>query len=232
MLGLLEIFYAPGKVFETIREKRIFIWALLANLLVLAGVYYYSVSQIGASNIARRQMETSRFAAQMPAEQKEKAIADADQPSRLVIGAVSTVVIVGIVFLVIALLYMAIAGMSGGPIKFSQALGTESYAAWPFTVLTAIVSIVVIMMAPDKTELDPQHLLAFNVGAFLDKATTSKFLYNFASSIDVIRLAGVVFAAWGLSIVAKIAFGKSLTGLLLVWFVFSLIGAGLASLFM
>jgi hypothetical protein len=231
MLGLLEIFYAPGKVFETIREKRIFIWALLANIVVISGVYYYSVSQIGNGNITRRTLESSRLASQMPAEAKEKAIADADQPSAVYRGAGFAAVGVAVVFVIIALLNMAVAGVSGGPIKFTQALGVESYSAWPFTLLTAILSVVVIAMAADKTELDPQHLLAFNVGAFLDKNTASKFLYNFASSIDVLRLAGTVFAAWGLSIVAKISFGKSLTGLLLIWFVFSLLGAGIASIF-
>jgi hypothetical protein len=232
MLGLIEIFYAPAKVFEYVREKRAFVWALLANMILFAGMNYYATNAIGAGNIARQQFENSKFAANMPAEQKEQAIAAAEQPTRKAIVTASVFLVVGIMMLFFALLYMAIAGVSGGPIKFTQALGAVTYSAWPFTVLTVILSIVIIMMAADKSELDPQHLLAFNVGAFLEKNSPTKFLYSFASSIDVLRLAGVAFSAWGLSIVAKISFGKSLTGMLLLWLIASLIGAGAASLFM
>jgi hypothetical protein len=224
MLGLIEIFYAPGKVFDYVREKRAFLWALLANIVLFGGMYFYTVNAIGASNITRRALESSRFAGQMPPDVKEKSIADSDLPAKKIQNAVGTAVFVGVVFVITALLYMAIAGASSSPIKFTQALGTASYAAWPIGVLTTILTVVVITLAADKTELDPQYLLAFNAGALLDRATASKTVYKIASDIDLLAFAQIALSAFGLSKVARIAFSKALIGTILVWVLYSLLG--------
>jgi hypothetical protein len=231
MAALVQIFYQPGKVFEYVREKRAWVIALIANMILLAAFTGVVQEGIGMSNIARQQMETSSFAKNLSAEQKEQAIAQADTTSRKVIGIVITGVAIGVVMSIYALLFMAIAGMSGGPIKFSQALGTACYASWPFSVVTAVLSLVVLFVSADRSELDPQHLLAFNVGAFLDKATTAKPLYALASSFDVLILAQMFFAAWGLSLVAKISFGKSIGGMIVIFIFMTALRMGLSLIF-
>jgi hypothetical protein len=115
--------------------------------------------------------------------------------------------------------------------RFPQALGTVFYAAWPFTVLRFLLSAIVIMMAANKADLDPQHLLAFNAGAFLDKATTAKPLYSLASAFDLFMFAQIALAAFGLSRVALISFTKAVVGLGLVWLIFTLIAMGLSLVF-
>ena len=226
MAGLIEIFYQPRKVFEYVREQRAWLIALVANLLLMT-IYLTGVQQaIGPTNVARQQIEGSSFAKNMSAEDKEKAIAAADTPTRRLIGIVSTPIVIAVIMAIFALLYMAIAGMSGGPIKFSQAMGTANYAAWPFNIITALLSSIVVFMSADRSELDFQHLLAFNAGAFMDKATTSKPLYALASSFDILILAQMAFAAWGLSIVAKISFGKAMAGLIVIWLAITAIRMG------
>jgi Yip1 domain len=226
MTGLIQIFYQPGKVFEYVREQRAWVVALIANLLLMTIFLAVVQEAIGYTNIARQQIENSSFTKNMTADQKEQAIAAADTPTRKMIGTVAAPVVIAVIMIIFALLYMAIAGMSGGPIKFPQAMGTVSYSAWPFNIITVLLSSVVVFISADRTILDPQHLLAFNVGAFLDKATTSKPLYALASSFDVLMLAQMAFAAWGLSIVAKITFGKAIAGLIVIWIAITVLRIG------
>jgi hypothetical protein len=224
MMELIQVFYEPGKVFDRVREQRIWVVALLAIVIATAAMYAYSVQQIGGSNIQRHAVENSKMMSNIPQDKKDEMIANADTTKSKVIGDVATGVVVGIIMLVLAALFMAIAGVSGQPIKFTQAIGTVCYSAWPFTILTIVLSIAVISMAQDKSELDPRSLLFFNLGAALDKATTNKSLFALAQSIDLLRFAQIAFSAWALAKVAKIPFSRALTGQILIWVVFTLLG--------
>ena len=231
MKGLIEIFYAPGKVFDYVRERRAWLIPFLAGLVLFGAMYSYTVEQIGAGNITRHAFENSKFAANMTAEQKETAIAQADTPAGKGRTLAFTVVGYVVVTLVFALLFLAIAGVGGGPIKFSQALGTVAYSGWPIAVVRSILTVLVISLATDKSDLDPQRLLAFNAGAFLDKATTAKPLFALASAFDIITFAQMALAAYGLSKVARISMTKALTGIVLIWIVFTVLGMGLSLIF-
>ena len=230
MKGLIAVFYEPGKVFDYVREHRAWVVAFFAGLILFAASLAYIYQEIGAGNITRHSLDESRFAAQMTPEQKAQAVAQADTTAGKARNIAFACVGYAVVMMVFGLLFMAIAGASGHGIKFSQAMGTVSYSSWPFSVLRFILSIVVIAMAADKTELDPQHLLAFNLGAFLDKATTAKPLYALGSAFDLFTFAQMALAAFGLSKVAQISFTKALVGMILIWVVFTLIGMGFSLL--
>jgi hypothetical protein len=231
MKGLIEVFYEPGKVFDYVRERGAWVVAFVAGLILFVCMLTYIYQAIGAGNITRHALDESKFAAQMTPEMKDAAAAKADTTAGKIqnIG-VATVGYI-IVMLVFALLFMGIAAMSSGKLRFPQALGTVAYSAWPFAVLKTILSAVVIMMAADRANLDAQHLLAFNAGAFMEKATTAKPLYALATAFDLITFAQIALAAYGLSKVAVISFTKALVGLGLVWVLFTLIAMGLSLVF-
>lgn len=231
MAELIQIFYQPGKVFEFVRERRAWVFALLANILLAVGFTVVMYQEIGATNMARTNIEGSSRAKSLTPEEIDRQVAVADTPLVKGITYGSVAIGTGVVMVISALLYMAIAGMSGGPIKFTQALGAASYATWPFTVITVLFSCLVIFISSDRAGLDAQHLLATNVGAFLDKATTGKALFSLASSIDVLILGQSAFAAWGLAIVAKIPFGRALGGMLAIWALWTVVKMGLALVF-
>jgi len=231
MMQLIQMFYDPGKVFDFVRERRAWIIALIANVIVITACQYYITDAIGAGNITRHMLETSKFAANMPQEAKDKAIADADAPQAKIRTPIFTAIGVAVVYLISGLLFMAIAGASGGPIKFSQAMGAAAYGSWPFAVIKSILQVIVVAIAAEKSDLDPQHLLAFNAGALLDKASVSKPLYALASSIDILTFAGIALSAYGLAKVAKISFSKSLVGNILIWVVFTLLAVVAAMFF-
>jgi hypothetical protein len=228
---LIEVFYAPGKVFDYVRDRKAWVIATLANVLLISFTIWFYYQTIGAENMARHQFENSKFAAQMSDDQKQQAIAAAASPTREAVGIVVGGVFGGVFILVVGLLFMAIAGVSGHSIKFSQGAGTAAYAGWPVGVIKVLLSVVVVLAAADKTDLDPQHLLAFNIGAFLDQHTTAKPLYALASSLDIFILAQVLLGAYGLSRVANITFGKAAGGMIAIWVVLTIIAMGLSLVF-
>jgi uncharacterized membrane protein len=231
MKELVEVFYEPGKVFDYVRERKAWVIAFVAGLVVFVCMLAYIYQAIGAGNITRHALEDSKFAAQMTQEQKETAIAKADTTAGKVQNISFATIGYIIVTVVFALLFMAVAAISSGKLSFPQAMGTVAYSGWPFLLLKFILSVVVIMIAANKADLDAQHLLAFNVGAFMDKATTAKPLYALATSLDLITLAQVLLSAYGLSKVALISFTKALVGLGLIWVFFTLIAMGLSLVF-
>ena len=231
MKGLLEIFYEPGKVFDYVRERGAWLAAFLATLILAAATTAYMYQTIGAGNITRHALEDNKFAAQMTPEMKETAIAKAESPAGKIQNIVVVMVVVAVLLLVFALLFMAIAGASGSKLRFPQALGTVAYSGWPVGVVKLILSVVVIMISADKANLDAQHLLAFNGGAFLDKATTAKPLFALASAFDLLTFAQIALGAFGLSRVAVISFTKALVGVGLIWVLFTLLSMGLSLVF-
>lgn len=230
MKGLIEIFYNPGAVFDYVRERQAWIVALIACMLLATAVRTYAVKTIGAENAARNAIEGSKSGANLNVDDKEKRIAMASSPVAVNIATVAVFIVTGVFFLIIAALFLPISAMGGGQIKFSQALGTVGYAAWPFTVLRAVLTVVILAISPDVTSLDPDRLLAFNIGAFLDRHTTPGPLFALATSLDVFILGQTLFAAWALSRVARIPFSKSLVGNLAIWAILTIIGMGFSLL--
>ena len=82
MKQLIEVFYAPGKVFDYVRERKAWVIATLANALLVSFTIWFMYQTIGAENMARHQFENSKFAAQMSDDQKQQAIAAAGQGHR------------------------------------------------------------------------------------------------------------------------------------------------------
>ena len=94
--------------------------------------------------------------------------------------------------------------------KFSTNFSMVTLAYFPFTVITAIMSILVVTIAPDVTTLDVNNLLSTNIGAFMDKDMTPKFLYSFLSSMDALVFGEIGFLAYGFSKVNRSTMGFGL----------------------
>ena len=231
MKELIEVFYEPGKVFDAVRERRIWVAPFLAGILLTVILIIYATNTIGGGNIMRQQLEGSKFAANMPEEQKEKAIADADRPAVIYRNSAIGAVGIAIFTLLIAGLVLGVAAIGGGKISLAQALGTISYASWPITVVRSVLSMIVLIVATDKSVLNPQTLLAFNAGAFLDKNAVAKPLFALATAIDLFIFAQIYLTAFGIARVAHISFTKALIGLLVIWAAFTVLGMGLSVLF-
>jgi hypothetical protein len=200
-------------------------------ILAVIGVTATISQRIGWERILRHQNETNSRMQQMDPAQREQAVA-MQMKFAPVVGYVGAIVGVPIVDVVIAAVLLGIAGgLMGGGMRFKQVFAIVSYSGMPGLV-SAVLSIVVIFLKnPD--DYNVQNPLAFNVGAFMDPNTASKFLYSLGSSLDLFVIWTMLLMATGLKAAAgkKLTFTGALVAVLLPWAVVVLGKAAIAGAF-
>lgn len=208
-----------------------FVPAIVAVAILAAASFGVVANLVGMENIARKQIESSTRAANLTPEQKEQAIQQAGTPTRLYVTYCA--VAIGSILTLLIIAGVSLGGLSaaGGKVKYGQVLGATSYSWVPFALLNLIMTTAVVFATQDRESLDVTNLIATNVGAFLDKATTNKALYSIAGSLDLISFAHIGFLSWGLSKVSRVSFGTCTLIVIAMWLVYVLGKAGLASIF-
>ncbi len=224
---LLGVYFSPGKAFADIAVRPRF-WAPLIIMMLLALGYTYSIGKhIGWERVVRQQMESNPKIQDMPADQRENAMA-MGMKFAPIISYVSPVFVVAGVALTAAVLMLVFNSMLGAALTFKQGFAAVCYAGLVGALSTILSIVMLFVKNPD--EFDIQHPLAFNLGAFLSPETTSKALVAFASSIDLFTLWTIAVLAIGLSAAArKITFGKALAGVMIPWALLVLVKVGLAA---
>jgi hypothetical protein len=230
MNALLEVFYQPGKVFESLPERN-YAWVMPLLAICLGGVlgYWLLPHYIGAENIARQQLQA--YAKSMPPEQMQAAIARASSPAQTYMSFGFAFFGSGIMMLLVSGLMMIFATMTSKPPRYGSMLAMVSLAWFPYLVVATLMTWLVLAISPDPTSLDLRNLLATNVGAFFDRNTTSKGLYAFLTSLDILTFAEVFLLSLGFSKVTKAKFGFALGVVLVLWFVTVLFKMGLSLIF-
>jgi hypothetical protein len=116
-------------------------------------------------------------------------------------------------------------------LRLKQVFAIICYASLPGVIMTLLATAVMFMKPPDDFNL--QNPLFFNPGAAMDPATTSKFVYSLASSIDLFRLWTLVLIAIGLKAAGgrQVSMGGAMTAVFLPWVIWILGSASLAGVF-
>lgn len=229
MLGLLEVFYSPSKVFDQVRERGMWLPAFLAIVLMSLVTSYFIVNAIGMETLVRKQLESNPQQLERLGPEGVARAANSPFAKGMTYGA--PLVATPIVLLVVAGLFTAGLSITGSKLRFAQVLGATSYAWWPYALLTALMSILIVNVAPNKEDLNIRNLIATNVGAFLDPVTTNKAVYAMASSIDVLSFALVAFLAYGLARVSGRKFGSCLGIVVALWLIYVIGKVGFAAAF-
>ncbi len=232
MLGLMQIFYEPGKVFARVREKGEWLIPFLAVSLTIMATSAVAVNLIGMENMVRKQIESNpKLAEQLGPEKVDKMIRDSNTPARKALVYVAGGAGGAIYLLVIAGLFTGLLSLMSGTAKYKQVLGASSYALFPFTVVALVMSTLIILFSNDRGELNVRNLIALNPGAFLDKETTRKSLYSLASSLDLLSFGQIAMLSYGLSKVSGVALTKCVMIVVVLWGIYVLGKAGLAAVF-
>jgi hypothetical protein len=230
MASFLQIFYDPAAVFAKVRERGNWAAPLIATALLTMLFGYYVTRTIGMENITRRVFEEHpSLARQIPPDKMEQAIRQSASPARVFMGSFFGGVTVAVITLIIAAILMVMLSIMDRKLQFPQVFGTVVWSTFPFTVITCIMGVLILFISRDPSELNPQTLVATSVGAFLDKNSTGQFLYSVAGSIDVLAIGKVLLLSFGVSKVAGVSFGKALALLLILWFAWILLRAGVAA---
>jgi hypothetical protein len=225
---LSGVFFSPGKAFADIAVRPRF-WAPLIIMMLLTFGYTYSIgSHIGWDRTVRQQSESNPRMQDMPADQRENAIAIGTKVAT-VIGYISPVIVpVGVVVIAGVLLFV-FNSMLGAALRFKQVFAIVCYTGLVGALSTVLSIVMLFVKNPD--DFDVQHPLAFNLGAFLSPDTKSKALVAFASSLDLFTFWTIALLAIALSAAArKVTFGRALAGVLIPWAVLVLLRVGLAAI--
>ena len=224
---LAGIFWEPKPVFQDLAARPRF-WAPLIIMTVLAVVLMVSFSRVvGFESMTRRQIEASPRTAQMPPEQRERAIqmglkfAVPFAYGGAALGfTVSALAIAGILLGCVNLL-------GGAKVSYPQAFSITCYSFLPSGLATILA--MVVMFLKDPADFDLQHPLPLNLGAFLDKSAVGSFVYSLAGSLDLFSIWVLLLLALGFSSAArKMSFGKALALVSLPWAVYVLLKSSLA----
>jgi hypothetical protein len=227
-MGIFEVFYEPGELFGSLDRRRgVWVLPLLLGLLCTLGTTVTAIRLIGMDSIVRQRLQTMRLSP----EQMQTAMERANSPAQLYITYVGAVVGGAVVLLFIAGLLTLFALVGSKQPKFSNNFSMVTLAYFPYTLVVCLMTVLVLQMAPDRSVLDINNLLATNVGAFMDKDSMSRGLYTFLSSIDILSFAEIGLLSYGFAKVNRASISFGLFAVLSLWFVYVLIRVGLSFLF-
>jgi len=169
--------------------------------------------------------------AEMPPEQREQG----EKMQRMIApitGYVGAIIGAPLFWLIAAaLLILIVKVIMSVPVTFKQVYSIVAYAALPVIIQTVLKIVVMQIKRPDDYNI--MNPLVFNPAAFMDPATSSKFVYVLALGFDVFTFWTLLLTAVGLKAAGgkRLSFAGALTAVLIPWATLLLIGAGIAGAF-
>jgi hypothetical protein len=227
MMAIFEVFYQPGKLFASLPGRRgVWVAPLLLGMLLSFCTIYVAIQKIGADAIIRQSIESSQR--NMSPEQMQQAINSAPV---IIYVLYAGVVVAGILLpIVIAGALSIFALMGSQQPKFSTMFSMVTLAYLPYTLIAAMMTILVVSIAPDTSVLDINNLLSTNVAAFMNKETTGKALYAFLGSVDILSFGIIGFLAYGFSKITKSSFFFGVFSVGSLWAIYVVFKVGLSLL--
>jgi Yip1 domain len=248
---LLNIFISPARAFASFRDVVTFgpavIRFAIAALIILVAVVYYGAfypARMGSDNIARASIKASPKMANLPLEQKERAIKMAQNPGfRATTLGLGFALLIGLTLASMplgALIYWVGSMIFQGSMKYMQALLVWTYAGLPAKVLWLIANVATLLIWPPSNNV---AIATGGAGVFhanLGALFTVEFLpvpihVAALSAVDLIEFYGMALAVLGLRKVARIPWIGSFVIVICVWLlgvVWRVAMAGLAAALM
>lgn len=227
MIGAM---FNPKETFADIARSPSWL-APMALFIALGLPFAWMMNQrVDWGNYIRQQAEKSPRFADLPEDQKQRALAPQVRFAPMFTYAIG---LLGspIFILVMTLVFLPSMNLMGGAgAKFKQAFGITTHAMMP----TSIFSVLgfTTMGLRRFGDVDPEHLLASNPGAFLG-ADAPRWLFVMLSSFEVFWLWALVLLAFGYSAInpKKVSVGKAAGIIFGVWIFWVLIKTGASAAF-
>jgi Yip1 domain len=224
------IFFEPAKTFEDVARRPTFLVPLL--LIIVASLVFTTVysQRVGWERVVRHQVETSSRSAQQSPEQREQGIQMGTKIAPI-FGFGIPLIGVPVGYLICGAVLLGMVKIMSATVSFKQVFAVMSYSAIPGLIYLALAIVVMFLKNPD--DFDINNPLAFNPAALMDPATTSKFLYSLAKSLDLFSLWRIFLIAVGLKAAAgkTLSFTGALMAVLIPWAIWVLGSASLAGVF-
>jgi hypothetical protein len=231
---IFGVLFSPGETFADIARKPTWVPALLLLMIVNLAFNAVLANRVDWRVVAQQQVEKSKFAARqfegLSDDKKEEAFARQgmiQKYTRYVAGIFAMPVLA----LIGGVVYMLAFNLFGGAgAKYKDAFCLACFAHIPMALHDLLG--IPIALLKDPAAINPQNVVASNVGALLG-TSAPLWQQGLATSIDV-------FGIWCMILVAiaftafnprKLTLGKSIVIVIAVWAFFAIVGTGIAFAF-
>ena len=230
---LANIFFEPGRTFESLRRRPRFLVAALV-MAVLSTVFTVALfEKVGYEKFMREQLENNPRAEQMSSEQKEQALRIQNSPVVKGLTYFSPLLIILAIFAAGGALYMLGAMLMGGAMSYRQGVAVWVYSSLPPSILLLLANFLILLLKPGE-DLDPTtpggNLARANLSLLMD-AKASPVLAALLGSFDLFTFYGLFLGALGLRKVGKLSSGAAWTVALGLWLVGILVKVAWAAAF-
>ena len=220
-MGITDIYFAPSKVFNTIKEKPQWITPFIIVLIIVAVTAVVTVS-LTRETIVTRQEEVFQERG-LSEEQIEQAKQFTSGPAIVISSAVSALIFTAILLLIFALVTNLFIPLFGGESGFKTVFSVICFSAL-VTAPAAILKIIMIAITKSPYVTTSLALLAPNL------AKTS-FVYQLLAGFDFFILWEMILVAMGISITSNLIKKNAYTLVFMIWIASIFIGVGLGSIF-
>jgi len=216
---ILNIFFEPRKVFESLKTKPTWLVSFIIIVLISVVSMYLTYPFIMSDTIAK-----IRANEKIPDEQKETIVAQLQETtSPQLRGVVFSVIFILLILLIISgLLFFTFNVMLGGDSSFKRVLSVFSYSAL-VNIPAAIVKIPLIFT---KKTVEIQTSLAL----FLSPDSKETFIYRFLSFFDIFYIWMIILVSLGLSVMYNFTIKKSTSTVFILWICLALVVSVLSGL--
>jgi len=214
---LFGVFFEPGKVFADVAARPRWIVPLLISILAGLALVYAISTHIGWDQTIRQTIANNPRTADLPAEQREKAIATGTKIASVggwvgaALGAPLSVLLIA------GVLTGLFNGLLGTELKFIQGFAVTAYALLVRALLAALMILLVYLKPPEDFNI---QVSPFSPAAYMNRLENPKWLMGLAGSIDLFTIWSIILLAIGFSVAArKLSFSKALITIAIPWLI-------------
>jgi Yip1 domain len=224
------VLFEPKKTFTDIGQRPSWLVPMILLILVSIAAIVTISQRVGWERVIRQQTEGSARLQQLTPEQREQNMA-LQMKIAPAIGYVAAILGAPIYCIIVAAVLLGITAIMSAGLRFKQVFSVVAWSGLPRVIAAILTVVVVFLKNPD--DFNMKNPLAFNLGAFMDPNSTSKFLYALASQLDLFAIWTILLLATGLKAAAgrKLSFAGALTAVVIPWAVVVIGGATIAGAF-
>ena len=224
---IVNTFVAPSKTFEDIRRNTSW-WLPFVLTSILATCLVITIDKkVGWDSVVRDLVASSQSFQQAAPEIQERQLRGMAAGYKYG-GYASAVFILVFGLIEAAILMFVFNFIMEAAVPFKTALAIVFYGGLPFLISTILT--IVSLMVGNPENFNFQNPVATNVGYFMDRGSTSKFLYVMASSLDIFVVWVVILLGMGFAMNSERKKLKTSTAIVTVAVLYLIWKLGLASL--
>jgi hypothetical protein len=220
-MSIMNIYFAPSKVFNALKEKPQWLTPFIIVLVVMAVTAVVTVSLTRETIMARQEeMYQERG---LSNEQIEHARQFTSGPVIMISSAVGAAIITAAVLLIFTLVINLFIPLFGGESGFKKVFSVICFSAL-VTVPAAILKIIMIAITRSPFVTTSLAVLAPNL------AKTS-FVYQLLAGFDFFLLWEMILVAMGISITNNVVKKNAYTMVFMIWIISIFVSIGVGSIF-